>query len=564
MAGPVRRHLGRTPRTPGARAPRRSPERRAALALALTVLGAVPLAACTPDTPTAAQATATAAEPSAQPALQAFYGQKLDWAACGELKCATLTVPMDYAHPENGKTFELPVVKAVTAMPDQRIGSLVFNPGGPGASGAAQMKDGGVDSFTKQARAHFDIVGFDPRGVAGSKPALDCTTPDDAPDQGGDSDGPQALYPRTDAERQAALADADRTAAACQARSGDILPHIGTLDAARDLDVLRAALGDDKLSYVGWSYGTYLGTIYAEQFPQRVRALVLDGAMDPALDWSEEALSGGRAFRKAVDDYADNCAKIVGQACPAATPDGIRTLISDLYTKTARHPLRIKGSDQRLDENMLHSAITASMYTPEAQWQPLSEGLTAARKGDGTKLADIADHGQNLQGDGTGDSGSTPAPKTFSGALTAAPAADTTPRDNSGDALMAVNCLDNPHPKDPQAYWQVLDRAYQESGAFGASTVLADLNCRNWPTGPLQPHRVKADGLPPVLVVGTTGDAATPYKDAQSLASQLPGGMLLTYKGLGHTAYGRSNACVSDAVDGYLVDLKPVQPGASC
>ncbi|MFG2909115.1 alpha/beta hydrolase [Kitasatospora sp. NPDC048286] len=419
------------------------------------------------------------------------------------------------------------------------------------------MKSGGADSFTKQARAHFDIVSFDPRGVAGSKPALDCTTPDDAPDQGGGSDAVQPLYPRTDAERQAALAEADRTAAACQARSGEILPHVGTLDAARDLDVLRAALGDDKLTYVGWSYGTYLGTIYAEQFPQRARALVLDGAMDPALDWSEEALSGGRAFRKAVDDYADNCAKIVQKACPATTPDGIRTLVSDLFARTARHPLPIKGSTKRLDENMLHSAVTASMYTPEVQWQALSEGLTAARKGDGTKLADIADHGQGLQDDGSADPGASDTP-------TDAGTADAAPRDNSSDALMAANCLDNPHPKDPQAYWQVLDRAYQESGAFGASTVLADLTCRTWPTGPLQPHRVKADGLPPVLVVGTTGDAATPYQDAQSLAAQLPGGMLLTYKGLGHTAYGRSNACVTDAVDGYLVDLKPVQPGASC
>ncbi|MFJ4189306.1 alpha/beta hydrolase [Kitasatospora sp. NPDC089509] len=533
------RSAARIPGTAG-----RALQQRAALALAVTVLGAVPLAACTPGA-TAARATMTV-EASSRPALQPFYGQKLDWTACGDLRCATLTVPMDYAHPENGKTFALPVVKAATAMPDQRIGNLVFNPGGPGASGVDQLKDGGVDSFTKAARAHFDIVGFDPRGVAGSKPAVDCTPPDDAPDQAGD-EAPQPLYPRTDAERRAALADADRTAAACRARSGEILPHIGTLDAARDLDVLRAALGDDKLSYVGWSYGTYLGTIYAEQFPQRVRALVLDGAMDPAKDWSEEALSGGRAFRKAVDDYADNCAKVVGPACPAATPDGIRTLIADLYAKTARHPLRIKGSDRRLDENALHGALTASMYTPEAQWAPLSEALTAARKGDGGKLADLADHGQDLQGDGSAEA-----------------TADPAPRDNSGEVLTAVNCLDNPHPEDPQAYWQLLDRAHQESGPFGAATVLADLTCRTWPTGPLKPHRVQADGLPPVLVVGTTGDAATPYQDARSLAAQLPGGMLLTYQGLGHTAYGRSNACVTDAVDVYLVDLKLVQPGASC
>ncbi|MFD5435704.1 alpha/beta hydrolase [Kitasatospora sp. NPDC127067] len=137
-------------------------------------------------------------------------------------------------------------------------------------------------------------------------------------------------------------------------------------------------------------------------------------------------------------------------------------------------------------------------------------------------------------------------------------------RARSGDILTAVNCLDPPHPTDPQVYWQLLDRAYQDSGVFGASSVFAELGCRNWPTGPQHPHRVKADGLPPVLVVGTTGDAATPYEDAKSLAAQLPGGMLLTFNGLGHTAYGRGSSCVTDAVDGYLVALKPVQPGAGC
>jgi pimeloyl-ACP methyl ester carboxylesterase len=553
--------VDRTPTTPGARAPRRVPRRRVALALALTAAAAVPLAACTPDQPPASASvslTPTHAEPAATPALHSFYQQKLAWTRCGDVQCATLTVPMDYAHPENGKTFVLPLAKATTAEPGKRIGSLVLDPGGPGASGVDLVKTGGADSFGKQARAHFDIVGFDPRGVAGSKPAVDCSTPDDATDQGGGSiDTASSLYPRTDADRQAALADADRTLAACQAHSGEILPHVGTLDAARDLDVLRAALGDDKLTYLGWSYGTYLGTIYAEQFPQRVRALVLDGALDPAKDWTEEVLSGGRAFRKAVDDYADNCTKIVQHGCPAATPDGIRKLVSDLYAKAARHPLRTKDSTRRLDENALHTAVTMSMYAPESQWQDLSDGLRDAARGDGTQLAAIADHGQGLQDDGSSDSGSSPGPNDPAGA-------DASPRDNSSDILTAVNCLDNPHPKDPQAYWQVLDRAYQESGVFGTSTLLADLSCRNWPTGPLKPHRVQADGLPPVLVVGTTGDAATPYQDAQSLAAQLPGGMLLTYKGLGHTAYGRSNACVTDAVDGYLVDLKPVQPGASC
>ncbi|MFI1169517.1 alpha/beta hydrolase [Streptomyces sp. NPDC020801] len=519
--------------------------------MALTALGAVQLVGCSPDW-SGVRASQAATEPAHQPALRTFYQQKLAWTRCGELQCATLTVPMDYAHPHNGKTFTLPVIKSAATDPDRRIGSLVFDPGGPGDSGVAVLKAEGVTSFGQQAKARFDIVGFDPRGVAGSKPALDCTARDDTADRAGQNedstDTPQPLYPRTHAERQLALADAARTAARCQARSGEILPHIGTLDAARDMDVLRSALGEDQLTYLGWSYGTYLGTIYAEQFPQRVRALVLDGALDPSQDWAQQALSSGRAFRKAVDEYADKCAQVVKDACPADTPDGIRTLIADLFAKTARIPLPVKDGTDRVDQATLQATITASMYTPESQWQDLSEALSAAHEGDGTKLAAIGNDD---------DPGASEAATDHSTAAAS-------PRDNSNDILTAVDCIDTPHPKDPQAYWDALDRAHQESGVYGTSNVLTELTCRNWPSGPLKPHRVKADGLPPVLVVGTTGDPATPYENAQSLASQLPGGMLLTYKGLGHTAYGRSNRCVTDAVDGYLVDLKLPRPGTTC
>ncbi|MEV7027907.1 alpha/beta hydrolase, partial [Kitasatospora sp. NPDC093558] len=352
------------------------------------------------------------------------------------------------------------------------------------------------------------------------------------------------LYPQTPAERAAVLAGADREAAACKARSGELLPHVGTLDAARDLDVLRAALGDDKLTYLGWSYGTYLGTIYTEQFPHRVRAKVLDGAIDPSLDWAGLALRQAKGFQRAVDDYADRCAAVVGPACPAGTPDGIRRVIAGLYEKAARGPAQSAGGGPRLDQSTLHTAIVLSMYSPESQWQPLSEALGAARRGNPAKLIAIADP----------DPGHQDGPQT---------GGDQAP-DNSDAALTAVNCLDTPYPADPQAYWDLLDRAQRESGAFGANSVVATLTCRTWPAGPLRPHRATPEGLPPVLVVGTTGDPATTYEEAQALASQLPGGMLLTFKGPGHTAYGRSNACVTDAVDGYLVGLTPVRPGASC
>ncbi|MGW6688560.1 alpha/beta hydrolase [Streptomyces sp. NPDC054961] len=530
--------------------------KRGSLILALAALGATALAGCGPASDDARPdaAGAVSGDPAGQRELQGFYRQKLSWTRCGELRCATLTVPMDYAHPEDGRTFTLPLAKAVAADPAGRIGSLVFNPGGPGESGVDQLKSGGLSSFSERARARFDIVGFDPRGVAGSKPAVDCGSSDpaaeDQPISGAD-DTSTSPYPKTDAERHAALTDAERQAAACKARSGAILPHVGTLDAARDLDVLRAALGDDKLTYLGWSYGTYLGTVYGELFPRRVRALVLDGAVDPSLDWSEAALQQAKGFRKSVDDYAGQCASVAGDTCPAGTPDGIRKVITDLYARVSKRPLRIKGTDDRLDQTMLNTAVSMSMYSPETQWQPLSEALRAAHQGDGTKLAEIADPGISAEDDSS-DAGSGPGSD-----------ADQAPG-NSSDAIVAVNCLDQPHPRDPQPYWDLLDRASLEAGTFGTSTVLAELTCKDWPAGAQKPHRVRAEGLPPALVVGTTGDPATPYEWSKNLAAQLPGGMLLTFRGQGHTAYGRGSACVTDAVDAYLLDLRPVPDGKTC
>ncbi|GAA1983608.1 alpha/beta hydrolase [Kitasatospora viridis] len=515
----------------------------------------------------AAPLTVTAGESADRPELRAFYQQRLDWQPCDGLQCATLTVPMDYAQPANGKTFTLPVIKQTATDAGARTGSLVLDPGGPGGSGVELMKNDGAASVGASARAHFDLVGFDPRGVAGSKPAISCDPPGGAggADQrnGSADDTPVPLHPTTPAERAAALASADRSAADCRAASGDLLTHVGTVDAARDLDVLRAALGDPKLTYLGWSYGTYLGSVYAEQFPQRVRALVLDGAIDPSLGWEEAALHEAKGFQRAVDDYAEHCADVVGRDCPADTPDGIRKLIADLYAKAARGPLRIAGSAAGLDANTLHSAIVMSMYTPESQWQPLSEALAAARHGDAGKLAALAQPAADDASHDGGDASST-APTGDAGDPSGAPSPGAAAPDNSDAALTAVDCLDTPHPADPQAYWDALDRAYRQAGVFGASNVLADLGCRTWPAGASTPHRISPAGLPPVLVVGTTGDPATPYEDAQSLAGQLPGGMLLTYRGSGHTAYGRSNSCVTDAVDAYLVALKPVPAGTTC
>ena len=540
--------------------------RRRALVLALAVLGATSLAACTAG-PERERVSAAPADPAGRPELRRFYGQKLAWRACGDFQCATLTVPMDYSRPGDGRTFVLPVAKAATAIAGKRVGSLVLNPGGPGERGVRMLKEGVADQIGRGVRERFDVVSFDPRGVGESKPALTCLPPGATDEEATEATGVVPLHPRTGAERAGALADARATADACRKASGPLLPHVGTVDAARDLDVLRAALGERSLTYVGWSYGTSLGTSYAEQFPRRVRAMVLDGAVDPSLDWRQRALGQATGFRNAVEDYAAACAETIGDGCPGATPEEIRALIDRLLERTQREPLPVDGSEAGLDAAGLIAALSLSMYTPEQQWQPLSDALREADAGDGTKLAALAtaeepeeeseeESDESGEEDAEGsDASQDPGDSEES--------EDGVPKDNSEAALLAVNCLDVPHPRDERAYWDALAPADKAAGAYGTTGVTTELVCKDWPTGSNRPHRVNATGVPPVLVVGTTGDPSTPYADAESLARQFPAGMLLSFDATGHTGYGR-NACVDKKVEDYLIALTKVRPGTTC
>ncbi|MFI1223358.1 MULTISPECIES: alpha/beta hydrolase [unclassified Streptomyces] len=556
--------------------------RRPVLALVLAVVGATTVAACTTapiPAPKGPKAAAGRIDPADRPELKVFYQQKLKWTECGDHECAELTVPRDYAHPQNGKTFVLPVARAVTAEPAERIGSVIANPGGPGVSGVTSLlEEGMAESFTPEVRARFDVVSFDPRGVGGSSPALTCEGSEE--DTEGTTEPAQEeraepaetaperaatdpFFPRTETERADLVSAAEQEAEACVRHSAAIVRHVGTEDVARDVDVLRAALGESRITYFGWSYGTSLGTAYAEQFPRRVRAMVLDGAVDPALTWSKRAVSQGVGFQRAVDDYATYCAEIAGDSCPGSTPEEIHELIDGLFEQTAREPLPVDDDAWGLDPDTLLSALVLSMYTPEDQWDDLSEALADAARGDGTQLAGLAQYTEPATDDSE-DAGSSDAAAPSDAPDDGGEPGPETPADNSDAALLAVNCFDVPHPRDPQAYWKALAPARKAAGRYGTSNVTTSLTCKDWPTSTHKPHRVSADGVPPVLVVGTTGDAATPYEEAASLASQFPGGALLTYEGLGHTAYGRSNSCVTRHVDDYLIEPKTVPNGTVC
>ncbi|GAA4051201.1 alpha/beta hydrolase [Nonomuraea soli] len=439
---------------------------------------------------------------------------KLTWHTCGDdMECSTLTVPLDHTRPQ-GEQLEL----SLTRLPagGDRIGSLVVNPGGPGVSGLDYAR-AARSIVSEPVLERFDIVGFDPRGVGRSSP-VHCL--DDA---GLDTFLALDTTPDT-ADEQDALVSASRDfAAACQAHSAKLLPHIGTIDVARDLDLLRDALGDPQLTYLGKSYGTLLGATYAELFPARVRALVLDGALDPALPRltlnTEQALAFDTAFRS----YLRYC--LADSDCPfsSRTISGAAQELAALLRRTDTAPLH---AARPVTESLATLGALTPLYD-RSGWPILTAALRQARTGDGTLLLQQSDHLVGRLANGT--------------------------YSNQTAANVAINCIDAPYPRDPQTYAQAAQAADRISPAFGSYLTWSSLPCAFWPAAPSKPRPLRAAGAAPILVIGTTRDPATPYSWAESLAGQLESGVLLGFDSDGHTAYFNGSGCVDEVVDRYLV-----------
>lgn len=461
-----------------------------------------------------------------EPALTRFYQQRLAWSDCeSDHRCATLEVPVDYAAPRQG-SIRLALIRR--PADGERIGSLVVNPGGPGASGYDYARLG-ADSFGAPVRDAFDVIGFDPRGVGRSAPVrcLDDTALDRflALDQS----------PDTSAETNA-LQDASRSfATACQRRGGGLLAHLSTRDIARDLDVLRAVLGEERLNYLGKSWGTFLGTAYAELFPNRVGRLVLDGALDPTVSADDTGVIQARGFERALAGFLADCTASAG--CPLGRdPRAALTRLDQLLADLDLSPF--PAGDRQLTQTMASYGILTPLYDTAA-WPRLRKALSAALRDDGTGLLELADEyfSRNAEGHYT---------------------------QNVSQAIYAVNCLDRA-VSPPDAFPTLKARYQQASPRFGAVALWGSLPCAYWPVRPVDtPHRVNAPGTPPVLVVGTRHDPATPYQWSQSLAGQFPRGVLLTYEGHGHTAYARDNTCVDSAVDTFLTTGRPPAPNTRC
>ena len=504
-------------------------------AVAAVVL-AVCLAACTSGGSTTTQPASTAssaATPAGPPpvTLAEYYAQRLSWQSCDKyFECARLYVPFDYSRPA-GPRFSLPVLKLPAADPASRVGALVINPGGPGGSGVEYALGARSGEFTQQVLNRFDIVGFDPRGVGGSLPAVRCLT------------GPQLdTYfatngdPANAAQLATVVSESKLYAAECARNAAALLPYMGTVNAAKDMDVLRAALGENALTYLGKSYGTYLGASYAQQFPSKVRALVLDGAVDPKASGLQLDVTQAAGFESAFSQFAAWCAS--QQGCPLGTsPSGAEAKVADLLSAATAHPLtNLLGDGQPANGAMLQTGIEAALYE-RPEWPLLKSALSGAFGGDGTILVELADSLLERNPNGT--------------------------YSNLADAELSVDCVDRAWPRTVPAFAAAAAAAAKAAPLFGASNVWGSLPCAYWPVKP-EALNIRAAGAPPILVVGDLHDPATPYQWAVNLSRDLASGVLLGWNGEGHTSYFQGSSCVDSTVDSYLISLHIPRSGTVC
>jgi pimeloyl-ACP methyl ester carboxylesterase len=468
-------------------------------------------------------------------------GSPIQWSACKPAEtdqsrippgaeCGMLSVPVDYNKPD-GDVAQIAMIRFKAT--GQKIGSLIINPGGPGESGveaAASL----IPTLPQSVRERFDLVGFDPRGVANSSPAVWCNSDADNDRLRAD---PQVDY------SPAGVAHIEQETKEfvqrCVDKMGkEFLENVGTANVARDLDSMRAALGDDKLTYLGYSYGTRIGSAYAEAFPDKVRAMILDGAVDPNADPIEADLRQAAAFQQAFNDYAADCAK--SPDCPLGTDPAkavevYRSLVDPLVDKPAKtkDPRGLSYSDAIV-------GTILPLYSPSL-WRHLTQALSELSEGKGDTMLTLADlyMGRDAKGH----------------------------YNNSTDVRVAVNCVDQP-PVTDRAKTVEEDRRSRELAPFmsyGQFTGHAPLEtCAFWPVPPTStPHEIKVSGLPPILVVSTTNDPATPYQAGVDLAKQL-GGTLLTFEGTQHTVVFQGNACIDNISATYLVDVTVPPPNTRC
>ncbi|MCU1354941.1 MAG: Alpha/beta hydrolase family protein, partial [Acidimicrobiales bacterium] len=468
----------------------------------------------TTEATTTTTVTPTTTSPSDHPVV---------WADCdGGFQCATISVPIDYSKPA-GRQIKIAVARRPAKDQAHKIGSLLMNPGGPGASAIDLIESVPLPTALTD---RFDIVGFDPRGVGRSHP-LQCRS------------YLQKIYdddPSIDdaEDRRIFLTDSKGFVDECAKKYRSLLPFLGTADVARDMDRVRIAVGDARLNYVGFSYGTSIGQEYATLFPRRVRTMVLDGPVNLALDGLAGARAQAGGFSHALDNFIKACDT---DDCGLGAPAG--QVVDEVIAEAEKQPIPATGVDRPAGPGVVNLALAQGLYS-ESLWPELARALTQARGGRGAGLVRLADAYLQRNVDGT--------------------------YPNGFEIYFAVSCLDQAFPRNPQA---ILDAAKIEGAVyprFGEGLVNDYVRCAYWPTPakPLKPVPATTTGLPPIVVISTTGDPATPYAGGVAVAHQIPTGRLITNVGEGHTVFSQGKACIDDAVTAYLVDTKAPADGLVC
>jgi pimeloyl-ACP methyl ester carboxylesterase len=471
--------------------------------------------------------------------LAAYENQKLDWATCYEdFECTDLRVPIDYADLTVG-TFKIAVLRYKAQDPKNRIGSLIVNPGGPGGSGVDYAYNAEY-VFDPDVLDRYDIVGFDPRGVNRSAP-IECLT-----DEETDANYASDAKPDTEAELEQALADSKDFIEKCES-ANEYLTHYSTAEAARDMDILRAALGDKKLNYFGKSYGTYLGTLYAQFFPDKVGRMILDGALDPNIPILEQNISQAVGFDEALDAFLSDCAK--QEDCPLPTNKQQATLkIITLFETAALSPLprktKVDNDERTATESLIVLGTASALYDDVDGWPKLRNAFREGQQGYGDTFLDLADQYTGRSSDGSYMS-------------------------NELDSGAIIDCLDWPDTRSVAKTKADAKRFTDAAPVFGPYLAYTNISCK-YLTPPNKDkltrstNKITSIKTAPVIVIGTIRDPATPYEWSVGLHQIFKNSKLISLDADGHTGQGRGSACVDNAVDAYLINGKPPKKNLVC
>ena len=451
----------------------------------------------------------------------------IEWTPCGNVECGKLSVPLDHARPDGPH-----VTLSLARLPAARkpIGVLLTNPGGPGGSGVELVRDA-AGQFPQDVRDEFDIVSWDPRGLGPDRPA-ECLEDLDA-------------FYAVDRDPQNAAGVAKNVVAsrafvaACEQHSNALLPYLATEETVRDLDSIRTALGEQQISYLGFSYGTLIGALYADQYPTHVRAMVLDGVVDPARSYAQSAIDQADSFDASLQGFFAHCR--TADSCAFAHGGDPAAAYNDLVAQIRAEPVpgKVDGESRTLGPGELDIGVASALYLGADGYDTLAAALAQTGSGDGSKMLELSDAY-------TG--------RTKGGKYS-----------NETAVFYATSCVDAPSPPTVQRVQQLADRAARSAPHFGATTVWLGLPCTFWPVpseGEVGP--IHAANAPPILVVGALHDPATPYSWAVSVSKEMQTAQLLTVDGTSHTSYARGDGCVDNTVDHYLIDLVLPQRGEQC